>query len=231
MRLDKYLAQNSGLSRKEVKKCLKAGDVLLNDIVVSDPSIQVNEEDEVIFDGNQLSAPKVRYLMLNKPQGIVCANDDQTHITVSSLIALPRAEELMICGRLDVDTTGLVLLTNDGQWCHRIISPRHKLKKHYHVTTADPLIDGIEKRFEEGIMLLNEKHPTKPASLIRHGDCNAEVCLSEGRYHQVKRMFAATGNRVVQLHRSQVGEIILDPQLEPGQYRELTDAEVQSVYA
>lgn len=230
MRLDKYLAQTTGLSRKEVKKRLHAGLVEVNGQPERDSSRHVGSEDQVFLDGESLSEPKPRYIMLHKPEGFVCSNDDPTHVTALTLIDLPAAERLIIAGRLDLDTTGLLLLTDDGQWSHRITSPRHKLSKRYRVQLAEPLIADAEAQIERGILLKHEAKRTKPAQLQRLSDTEALLTLTEGRYHQVKRMFAALGNRVVALHREQVGSILLDPDLAPGEYRDLTDAEVASVY-
>lgn len=229
MRLDKFLAQSTGFSRKEVRRFMKAGEVLVNDIEVNDPALHIGPEDEVFLSGYPVEEPGERYLMLNKPLGCVCSNDDPVHPTVLSLIDLPRADELAICGRLDVDTTGLVLITSDGQWAHRITSPKHKTGKVYQVVTADPIPQSAVDKFEKGLMLINDKQRTKPAKLTITSAHEAEVVLTEGRYHQVKRMFAAVGNKVVELHRSQIGAITLDEDLEPGEYRFLTDEEINSI--
>lgn len=229
MRLDKFLAQSSGFSRKDVRKMLRAGEITLNGEEVRDPALHISKEDLICLDGMPLDPPGERYLMLYKPEGCVCSNDDSTHPTVLSLIDLPRADELAICGRLDVDTTGLVLVTSDGKWAHRVTSPKHKTGKVYLVETADPIpADAVEK-FEKGLMLANEHFRTKPATLEILSDYEARVTLTEGRYHQVKRMFAALGNRVESLHRESIGAIQLDPDLELGEYRELTEEEVQSI--
>lgn len=229
MRLDKYLAQSTGFSRKEVRRFIKTGKVLVNDVEIKDPGLHIQAEDEVYLSGYPVEAPGEKYLMLHKPLGCVCSNDDGTHPTVLSLVDLPRAEELTICGRLDVDTTGLVLITSNGQWAHRITSPKHKTGKVYQVVTADPIPESAIEKFEKGLMLINDKERTKPAKLSLTGDHTAEVVLTEGRYHQVKRMFAAIGNRVVELHRAQIGKITLDEDLEPGEYRFLTDEEINSI--
>ncbi|MGH1463185.1 MAG: pseudouridine synthase [Neptuniibacter sp.] len=229
MRLDKYLAQSTGFSRKEVRRFMKAGEVLVNDNEVTDPSMHLTDLDEVYLSGYPVEAPGEKYLMLHKPLGCVCSNDDGTHPTVLSLIDLPRADELIICGRLDVDTTGLVLITTNGQWAHRITSPKHKTGKVYQVVTADPIPEDAIKKFEKGLMLINDKEPTKTAKLHLATENEAEVILTEGRYHQVKRMFAAIGNKVVELHRTQIGAITLDEDLEPGEYRFLTDEEIKSI--
>lgn len=231
MRLDKYLAQTTGLSRKEVKKRLHAELVKVNDQLEKDSGRHVTSDDVVELDGELLSEPRPRYLMLYKPDGYVCSNDDPTHPTALTLIDLPAAEKLIIAGRLDLDTTGLVLLTDDGQWSHRITSPRHKLPKRYRVFLETPLREDAEALIEQGIILRSEAKRTKPALLQRISDTEVLLTLKEGRYHQVKRMFAALDNHVVALHREQVGEITLDSDLAPGEYRELTEAEITSIYS
>lgn len=229
MRLDKYIAQVTDFSRKEVKRLLHADEVTVNGEFERDPGRKVDEEDDICLQGMPLDVPKVRYLMLNKPEGVVCSTDDPTHPTVLTLLEMPRVERLNICGRLDIDTTGLVLLTDDGQWAHRVASPNHKTGKVYHVTTADPIPADAVRRFAEGLMLNGEKQRTKPAELDILSEHEARVCLHEGRYHQVKRMFAAIGNRVEALHRERIGDIVLDEMLEPGEYRELTEDEIASI--
>lgn len=229
MRLDKYIAQVTDFSRKEVKRLLHANEVTVNGTLERDPGHKVGADDDVSLQGMPLEAPRTRYLMLYKPEGVVCSSDDPTHPTVLALLELPRVERLNICGRLDVDTTGLVLLTDDGQWAHRVASPNHKTGKVYHVTTADPIAPDMVHQFAEGLMLNGEKQRTKPAEMEILSDFEARVCLHEGRYHQVKRMFAALGNRVETLHRERIGSIELDELLEPGEYRELTADEIASI--
>ncbi|MBA4500782.1 16S rRNA pseudouridine(516) synthase RsuA [Marinobacterium marinum] len=229
MRLDKYITQVTDFSRKEVKRLLHANEVTVNDVPERDPGRKVGEHDEINLQGMPLEAPRTRYLMLYKPEGVICATDDPTHPTVLALLELPRVERLNICGRLDIDTTGLVLLTDDGQWAHRVASPNHKTGKVYLVDTADPIPSDAVRTFAEGLMLKGEKLRTQPAELEILSAHQARICLHEGRYHQVKRMFAAIGNRVVALHREQIGSITLDEMLEPGEYRELTPEEIASI--
>lgn len=230
MRLDKYLAHSTGLSRKEVKRLLHKDQVNLNGTPVRDGSLAVTPEDTVTLNDAPIAAPKPRYLMMHKPQGYVCSSDDPTHATVMGLLFdEPRPDNLHLAGRLDVDTTGLLLITDDGQWSHRITSPKHKLGKRYHVITADPIPASAVEQFARGIQLLSEKHPTQPAQLEILAPDEALLTLTEGKYHQVKRMFAALGNRVVELHRDKIGPITLDDELEPGEYRELTPEEIASI--
>lgn len=229
MRLDKYISQVTDYSRKEVKRLLHADEVCVNGEPERNPARQIGADDEVCLQDIPLQAPRTRYLMLHKPEGVVCSTDDPSHPTVLGLLDLPRVERLHICGRLDIDTTGLVLLTDDGQWAHRVTSPNHRTGKVYHVLTAEPIPPEAVRKFADGMMLKGDKARTRPAELTLLADCEARVCLHEGRYHQVKRMFAALGNRVIQLHRERVGAIILDADLAPGEYRELTDDEIASI--
>lgn len=230
MRLDKFLSQQLGVSRALVLRELRNKRVTVDGEIVKTGSMKISPEQRVEFDGNvldQITGP--RYFMLNKPQGYVCSTDDPDHPTVLYFLEEPVAYKLHAAGRLDIDTTGLVLMTDDGQWSHRITSPRHHCEKTYLVTLEHPLADDTAAQFEAGVQLHNEDSLTKPAQLEKIEDYLVRLTLSEGRYHQVKRMFAAVGNRVVALHRERIGEIVMDEDLEPGQYRPLTEQEVASV--
>jgi len=230
MRLDKFLSQQLGVSRALVLRELRNKRVTVDGEIVKTGSMKISPEQRVEFDGNvldQITGP--RYFMLNKPQGYVCSTDDPDHPTVLYFLEEPVAYQLHAAGRLDIDTTGLVLMTDDGQWSHRITSPRHHCEKTYRVTLEHPLADDTAAQFEAGVQLHNEDSLTKPAQLEQIEDCLVRLTLSEGRYHQVKRMFAAVGNRVVALHRERIGEIVMDEDLEPGQYRPLTAQEIASV--
>lgn len=227
MRLDKYLSQSTGLSRKDIKRLIHKDSAAVNGIVTRDSSQQVSENDIVTFQEMSVDAPRPRYFMMNKPYGYVCSSDDPNNATVMGLlIDEPRPNDLHLAGRLDLDTTGLLLITDDGQWSHRITSPKHKQGKRYLVETADPIPTSTVEQFAQGVQLLNEKQLTKPAELELLGVDEAYLTLTEGRYHQVKRMFAAVGNKVIKLHRDRIGHIVLDESLAPGEYRELTEAEI-----
>ncbi|MDF7670438.1 16S rRNA pseudouridine(516) synthase RsuA [Orbaceae bacterium ESL0721] len=233
MRLDKFLAHHLGISRNIIGKELRAGKVTVDGNIVKSGAYQLSFDEQspiVNYAGNEIAAITApRYFMLNKPQGYVCATDDPTYPTILYFIDEPMADRLHAAGRLDVDTTGLVLLTDDGNWSHRITSPKYYCEKVYHVTVEQPLTHDLIAIFEKGILLRNEKNLTKPAKLVIIDDHHAELTLSEGRYHQVKRMFAAVGNHVVALHRAQIGEVKLD--IPEGEYRPLTDAEVNAFLA
>ncbi len=229
MRLDKYVSQVSDLSRKEVKRLLRAGYITVDGEPVKDPSLHISDDMEVCVDNEPLTAPRPRYFMLNKPQGYVCVTKDQDHPTVLELLDEPNKDKLQIAGRLDIDTTGLVLITDDGKWNHAVTSPKRDCEKVYAVTTIHDISEDTAGAFALGVLLDGELKPTLPAKLEVLFANEAKLTIQEGKYHQVKRMFAALGNRVEELHREQVGDIRLDENLAPGEYRELTADEISSV--
>jgi len=226
MRLDKYLCQALNISRNQAHIRIRRGDVSLDGLVVKKLATPVAEGAEVQLDGAVVVAGGPRYLMLHKPLGYLCATSDGDHPTVLELIPVELQRDLHPAGRLDMDTTGLVLLSSDGQWTHRITAPRSRCPKVYRAELAEPLVADAEQQFAAGMVLRNETQPTLPAELQRLAPQQVRVTLSEGRYHQVKRMFAALGNRVVALHREQIGPVVLDPALAPGEFRPLNEAEI-----
>lgn len=232
MRLDKFISQQLGISRAISGREIRANRVTIDDEVIRDASFKLQPEHQVAFDGNPLAQQHgPRYFMLNKPQGYVCSTEDPDHPTVLYFLEEPSAHKLHAAGRLDIDTTGLVLMTDDGKWSHRITSPRHHCEKTYYVTLNAPVADDTAEQFAAGIQLHNEKDLTKPAQLEVVTPTEVRLTISEGRYHQVKRMFAAVGNHVVGLHRERIGGIILDSELAEGEYRQLTAQEIASVGA
>lgn len=229
MRLDKAVSQVTDLSRVEVKRAAKAERITVNGEIVKDPATKVRDTDDLCLDGESLLEPGPRYFVLHKPLGYVCATKDGEHPTVLDLIDEPNKHKLHIAGRLDIDTTGLVLLTDDGQWSHRITSPRHHCDKTYYAHLADRISEDAVAKFAKGVWLDNEKKRTKPAKLEILFANEVRITISEGRYHQVKRMFAALGNRVLELHRERIGNIELEEDLHEGDYRPLTQEEIASV--
>jgi 16S rRNA pseudouridine516 synthase len=229
MRLDKFISHATGVSRVAARRYLKEGRVSINEQKIKKADTPVTDHDIVFLDSQPLSIAGPRYLMLHKPAGYVCANTDAEHPTVMDL--LQDNKKLSIAGRLDKDTTGLVLLSDDGQWVHRIISPRHECSKTYIATLDKDVCDEVIARFHDGVQLRHELKKTLPATLRRLSENCAEVTLVEGKYHQVKRMFAACGLHVLALHRSRIGNILLDGNLQPGEYRMLSDAEISGVDA
>ncbi|EEX92485.1 ribosomal small subunit pseudouridine synthase A [Vibrio orientalis CIP 102891 = ATCC 33934] len=232
MRLDKYLCDALGATRREATRIIKSGDVTVNDVVQKSGSVKVTDGCTVEWQGRELQKPGPRYIMLFKPDGFVCSHEDGFNQTAFMLLDEVKIEELHFAGRLDVDTTGLVLITDDGKWSHRITSPKHKCEKTYRVWLADPIQADYVEKFAEGIQLRNEKGLTLPAQLEIVDEEENEVLLTitEGKYHQVKRMFAALGNKVEHLHRERIGDIELCESLEPGEYRYLTEEEVASIW-
>ena len=229
MRLDKFIAEQTGLTRSQAVKALKSGVVSVNEEIEKSGARKVSAEDTIRYEGELLEwLEGGQYFMLYKPQGYVCSHDDGEYPTVFQFFDYPLMNQLHTAGRLDVDTTGLVLLTDDGQWSHRITSPKHHCEKTYLVTLADPVEAFYAQQLAEGILLRGEKEPCLPAKMEILDDYNVNLTISEGRYHQVKRMFAALGNKVEALHRWRIGDIVLDESLEEGEYRALSDKEIGS---
>ncbi len=226
MRLDAYLSQNTDLSRSQAQIAIKQRRVQVNQLAAKSGAAKVCDVDDIRLDNAVVKPLSSRYLMLYKPLGYVCANSDADHPTVIDLIDLPQKHKLQIAGRLDIDTSGLVLLTDDGQWNHRVTAPRHGCQKTYLVGTAEPIAESAIDAFKAGIQLNGEKAPTLPSDLEILGSHLARLSIQEGKYHQVKRMFAALGNRVISLHREQIGAISLPADLSPGEFRPLTEAQI-----
>lgn len=226
MRLDKYLCESTDLTRSQARSALLSGEVTVNGEVIKRGTHVVRDGDEVQWDGETLAIIGLRYIMLNKPAGYECSLRNSQHPPVMSLLDVDKRDRLHTVGRLDVDTTGLILITDDGQWTHRIISPRHRCDKVYLATLAEPLPENAEDLFAAGILLDGEDKPTLPAVLERVDERSARLTIQEGKYHQVRRMFASLGNHVLVLHRERIGSLALDADLQPGESRYLTPAEV-----
>jgi len=226
MRLDKFVCDCTGLTRSQAGKLIRQGEVSVNGVLCKQPAQQLKETDQVMLDGEPLELTGPRYIMLHKPAGYVCSTDDPDHNTVFTLLDEPALDKLHTVGRLDLDTTGLLLITDDGQWSHKISSPRHHCAKTYRAWLADPVEPTAIAMFAEGVMLRGETQPTKPAQLQIISPTECLLTIHEGRYHQVKRMFAALGNKVLRLHREQVGSLTLDVDLAEGEYRFLHPDEV-----
>ena len=229
MRLDYFLAHSAGLTRKEAKQLISRGAVTVEGEARPKANLQLRDGQGVWLHGEPVQLPGHRYLMLHKPAGVVCSTDDPEHRTVLDLLPAELRQDLHPAGRLDRDTTGLVLLTTDGQWSHRLTSPNHQCDKRYRVTCADPVSDEDLQALRDGIQLRGEDRPTLPAGADRVDAHQLLLTIHEGRYHQVKRMLAARGNKVVALHREQIGEIALDVALAPGEFRALSEEEIHSL--
>ena len=229
MRLDRFISNHCALSRKQTHQAIKAGRVTVDGLCASKANTQIDpSKHHITLDSVPITVLTNQYLMLHKPAGTVCATIDSTHPTVLDLLPTELIEtyDFQIVGRLDLDTTGLVLLTTDGQWNHAITAPNKHCKKQYQVALAEPMTNESIQTLEAGITLKGETKPTKPCTIEMTQPQAAIITLQEGKYHQVKRMFAAVGNCVVNLHRVKVGSLTLDENLAEGQYRVLSKAEV-----
>lgn len=232
MRLDKLLAHTGHGTRSEIKILVKRGLVLINDRPAKDSGIQVNPQSDVIkVDGKAVRYREFIYVMLNKPQGVLSATEDSRDRTVIDLLD----EEYVHfspfpVGRLDKDTEGLLLLTNDGKLAHNLLSPRKHVPKTYFAEVEGIVTKDDEQAFLQGVTL-DDGYVTMPAQLVilkteSTGISKIELTIMEGKFHQVKRMFQAVGKRVVFLKRISMGPLLLDEHLLPGEYRELTEAEL-----
>ena len=231
MRLDKFISKATELSRKESKRILHAGEVTVNDEIVKDSGQHVDIlNDEVMWANEPLSvATGNRYILLHKPEGFECTLKVKEHPIVTELIAVPELGSLRMAGRLDVDTTGALILSDDGKFLHRVTSPKHEHAKVYELTLADAMDEAAQanavKEVSEGILLEGDHEETRPAVLEFIDETHARLTLEQGKYHQVKRMMGYFGNRVTELHRASVGHITLEG-LEKGDSRFLTADEV-----
>lgn len=229
VRLDRFICKHTKHSHQTSRRLVASGQVDVDGCVVTDPRHPVSSFSTVRLDDQVLQQQQAHYLMLHKPAGYLSATSDPEHPTVLALLPETLRPELHIAGRLDRATTGLLLLTNDGLWSRRVTAPEHKIPKVYLVTTAEPINAEAEARFHEGIWLAREGVMTSAAQLERLSSCRCRLTIYEGRHHQVKRMFAAIGNEVTDLHRESMGLIQLAAELEPGEFRVLTEAERLSV--
>ncbi len=228
MRLDRFLTEQNMGSRSQVKDLIKKGLIQVNGEPVIRPELHIDPAaDRVVFRGRELNRPRYRYYMLNKPGGVVSARKDPKDRTVLDLFPADERKDLFPAGRLDKDTEGLLLLTNDGDLAHRILSPKKHVDKTYFVRTDLPLTAGWAKRLEAGVEI-GEKHPTLPARIRFLPGCEREVeiTIQEGKYHQIKRMFQTAGLQVLFLKRLRMGPLVLDERLAPGEYRSLTENEL-----
>lgn len=235
MRLDKCLGEMGCGTRSELKKKISKGLVMIDGIVVKKPETKVDpEKQEILFEGRKINFAAFEYYMLYKPDGVVSATEDSRDKTVIDLIIDKRRNDLFPVGRLDKDTVGLLLITNDGALSHRLLSPAHHVDKVYEARVQGIVDEDDVNAFAEGIDIGDEK-PCLPANLhildvnLQTGESYIELTIQEGRFHQVKRMFQARGKEVTFLKRTQMGSLRLDENLQPGEYRCLTDEELKEL--
>ena len=230
MRLDKFISECGIASRREVAVAARKGQVLVNGTPCLRPDTHIKEEtDTVVFMGEAVTYRRFTYIMLNKPAGYISATEDGNLPVVTELLPERlRRIGLFPSGRLDRDTVGLMILTNDGALSHKLLSPKHHAEKVYFYRLASPLREGAEKMFSEGMTIGNEI--CKPALLTPSEDRESGlVTLTEGKYHQIKRMFEALRNKVVFLERLSFGGVSLDASLARGEWRYLTDGEIETL--
>lgn len=227
MRLDKYLAHANWGTRREVKKIIRAGHVYVNGECIRNDDFKIDEnKDEVYVGDNRVLYQAFYYLMLHKPQGYVSATMDKNYATVLDLIEEDYALDLFPVGRLDLDTEGLLILTNDGPFAHSLLSPKKHVDKQYYVTLEKPIQKDAIVKLEAGIAINNEEE-CKPAQVEMLDETHILLTIQEGKYHQVKRMMHAVQNEVLYLKRIRMGSLVLDETLELGQYRPLTEEEIE----
>lgn len=228
-RLDRFISSHTGVTRRAVRGLLASGRIGLNGRAAREINQVVDQFSHITLDGQVLQHNAARYLMLNKPRGVVSATKDERHRTVIDLLDAEVGSGLHIAGRLDFNSTGLLLLTNDGRWSRRLASAQNPVEKVYRVTVEHALTEHYVEAFAQGMYFPYENITTRPVKLTILSDHSAELRLTEGRYHQIKRMFGRFNNKVLTLHRSSIGNVSLDPALAAGQYRPLTQVEVDGL--
>lgn len=232
IRLDKFLSEMSGWTRSEVKKIVRTGSVTVDGNEVKKPETKIDEKLSIVsVDGRQIKYNKYEYYMLNKPKGFVSATTDREHKTVVDIISSSEKKDLFPVGRLDIDTEGLLLITNDGELAHRLLAPKNHVEKTYYVEVSGILDDVDVDAVEKGLDIGEEKN-TIPAKMeilktdIQNNISSCYLSIHEGKFHQVKRMMKKLGKTVTYLKRVSMGSLILDSKLKNGNYRKLTEQEI-----
>lgn len=232
LRLDKYLAEMNLGTRSEVKKFITKGQIQVNGTIVKKPEFKLDPiSDRVQYQDREITYVTYEYYMLNKPSGVISATEDKRDTTVIDLIESRQRKDLFPVGRLDKDTEGLLLITNDGALAHRLLSPKKHVDKTYYAKICGEVTKEDIEIFEKGVCIGDEKL-TLPAKLVilkSGAESEIELTIQEGRFHQVKRMFQAVGKEVVYLKRLSMGGLSLDPSLKPGEYRKLTKEEMEQL--
>ena len=227
MRVDKMIGNAKLDTRRNIKRNAKKGALVINGDIVKDTSTQVDPNmDEVYYLGQYVEYFENIYIMMNKPQGVLSATMDEDETVIDLLDDFYQVLDLSIAGRLDKDTTGLLLLSTDGKFVHTITSPNSNIEKTYEVGTRDPINPSFIEGFKNGVEIKEEDYIARPAKLEIIDDKKAIVKVSEGKFHLVKRLFSNLGNEVVSLKRIAIGDLKLDPFLQEGSYRELHDQEL-----
>lgn len=225
-RLDRFISQRININKRDVRLILAQQRIIVDGVIANNIQQIIHPFTSVIFDGEPLQNSQACYLMLNKPTDVVSATSDLQHKTVIDLLSHPLKDSLHITGRLDLNSSGLLLLTNDSSWSRKLMLPDQKVAKVYRVTTEKPMNNEYIEAFRDGMYFSYENITTKPVNLKILGEHTAELSLTEGRYHQIKRMFGRFRNPVLKIHRLSIGSIRLDPQLAPGESRSLNEDEI-----
>ncbi|VAW44657.1 Ribosomal small subunit pseudouridine synthase A [hydrothermal vent metagenome] len=230
MHVDRFLCKQANYSRKTVLQLLSQRQIKVDGQTILNRDCPVTQFSHIEVQGKTIQRHSARYYMLNKPEGILSATTDAVHTTALELLTHIDTADLHIAGRLDRATTGLLIITNDGQWSRKLTALKsteeQQIPKVYLIETAYPISPITAQRFMEGIYFKTENFTTSPAELELISETTSRLTIYEGRYHQVKRMFAAVGNRVAKLHREKVGGIVLDSKLKSGEFRSLTPNEI-----
>lgn len=228
-RIDKIIASQGVYSRSEVKKLIQQKKIKVNGEIITSPNIKIDTDNaKILIDNESLTIKEHIYLMLNKPEGYVSATRDGKDKTVLDLVPDEyKSREVFPAGRLDKNTTGLMIITDDGQMAHNILAPKKHISKKYEVTIDIPVTEEMRNGFKDGVDLIDGK--CKSSDMVITGQYTAEVILTEGRYHQIKRMFGCYGAKVTKLHRTQMGKLELPKDLAPGKTRELTPEELEKL--
>ncbi|CAA0103041.1 Ribosomal small subunit pseudouridine synthase A [BD1-7 clade bacterium] len=224
-RLDRFISERLSINRRDVRLLVAQRRIQVDGRPASAINQVIDRFSQICFDDEVLQSEQPTYIKFHKPTGVVSATEDPVHKTVIDLIDHPKADQLHIVGRLDYNTTGLMLLTNNGHWSRQLTLPGSKVEKHYRVTLQNPITDDYAAAFAEGMYFPFEDITTAPAQLTLIDEFTADVVLTEGKYHQIKRMFGRFRNPVVALHRSAIGELTLaneNDDLDTGEWRELT---------
>ncbi|GAD79054.1 pseudouridine synthase [Vibrio ezurae] len=228
MRLDRFICKSTTLNKIDALFHIKNENVTVNGSIVTKEQTQVHENNIIKLNECILTPRPFRYIVMNKLGDTICSNIDEAYPSLFNNLNIENVSELHTVGRLDADTTGMVLLTDDGRWSYRITTPHHDCQKVYRVTLSKDISADAKDKFAHGLYLQGEAQMTRPAKLEVLSSKDVRLSIVEGKFHQVKRMFSAIGNRVVHLHREQIGSVTLD--VAPGQWRFLSEDEIQSFH-
>lgn len=229
MRVDKMISSVKIDTRKNIKRNVKKGELIINGEIEKDSSKKIDPlKDEIIYMGEVVEYFKDLYIMMNKPKGVISSTKDKEETVIDLLDPFYQKFNFNIAGRLDKDSTGLLILSTNGKLIHDIISPNKDIEKKYYVKLKDPIKDDYKEKFEQGIEL-SKDFVTKPSKIEKIDDKSCYVYITEGKFHQVKRMFEKLDNEVIELKRVRIGNLSLDPHLEEGEYKELTEDEIMNI--